>query len=631
MGGVVDEEGIARKFWIKFRNDSVVAMYTPFLVCLASGKLDSDAFLHCISQDVHFLKAFSQAYEIADDCADDDEDKDAIRKMRKLVIEALRMRDDAVRDWGFDLPKEIPYNSATSKYTDFLLATASGKTATPFEKTKVAAYTLAAIAPYMRFYAFISNEIQTLLDPNDDSHKYKKWIDSYSSQSFEASALQNEDLLDKLSISLTGEELEILEKVYHQATKLEVDFFYAQPVVQQTIVPLCRVHDHAKYHLTVFCDFDMTCTPIDSSALLAEIAIVTAPKIDLNASETQLVRMSSTDLKNTWGVLSTQYTEELEKCMESIVPSETVEKFNYEGLCKALEQLSDFEKRANSRVVQSGVLKGLNLEDIKRAGQGLILQDGCTGFFQKILKNDNLKADVNVLSYCWCGDFIKSAFSSVAMKFFAINKGEGRSPLISFIQCLRIPTCWRMIREWGLLPLSYIYEYVICFHTVGMAISLDQHFQQVMDDRLDNGHGISLLGDLGVVRVYSNELAYEESISTGEIIKKMESAMEKLQAFKDILKEGCSNDMEHLTVYIGGSIGDLLCLLEADIGIVIGSSLNLRRLGDQFGVSFVPLFSGLVKKQQQLIEGGSPNWKGLSGTLYTVSSWTEINAFILGS
>ena len=90
----------------------------------------------------------------------------------------------------------------------------------------------------------------------------------------------------------------------------------------------------------------------------------------------------------------------------------TVEKFNYEGLCKALEQLSDFEKRANSRVVQSGVLKGLNLEDIKRAGQGLILQDGCTGFFQKILKNDNLKADVNVLSYCWCGDFIKSAFSS---------------------------------------------------------------------------------------------------------------------------------------------------------------------------------------------------------------------------
>ena len=51
---------------------------------------------------------------------------------------------------------------------------------------------------------------------------------------------------------------------------------------------------------------------------------------------------------HTWGVLSTQHTEELEKCMGSIVPSETVEKFNYEGLCKALEQLSDFEEKADS-------------------------------------------------------------------------------------------------------------------------------------------------------------------------------------------------------------------------------------------------------------------------------------------
>ena len=98
-------------------------------------------------------------------------------------------------------------------------------------------------------------------------------------------------------------------------------------------------------------------------------------------------------------------------------------------------------------MTQSGVLKGLNSDDIKQVGQGLILQDGCTGFFQKILKNNNLKADVHGLSYCWCGDFIRSAFSS---------------------------------------------------------------------------------GDMGVLRVYSNELACEESISTGEIIKKMEYVVERL-------------------------------------------------------------------------------------------------------
>ncbi|KAL6315351.1 hypothetical protein AAG906_000457 [Vitis piasezkii] len=87
MDRVVDEECVARKLWIKFRNDSVVAIYTLFIVCLAYGRSDSDAFLHCISQDVHPLKAFSQTYQVMDDCADDDEDKDAIRKMRKLVIE----------------------------------------------------------------------------------------------------------------------------------------------------------------------------------------------------------------------------------------------------------------------------------------------------------------------------------------------------------------------------------------------------------------------------------------------------------------------------------------------------------------------------------------------------------------
>lgn len=89
-----------------------------------------------------------------------------------------------------------------------------------------------------------------------------------------------------------------------------------------------------------------------------------------------------------------------------------VEIFNHEALRKAIEQLSDFEKRANSRVIESGVLKGINLEDIKRAGERLILQDGCTTFFQKLVKNENLNANVHVLSYCWCGDLIRASFSS---------------------------------------------------------------------------------------------------------------------------------------------------------------------------------------------------------------------------
>ncbi|XWS57779.1 hypothetical protein CRYUN_Cryun09bG0202400 [Craigia yunnanensis] len=414
------EEGIARRFWITFRRESVFSLYSPFSLCLASGSLKIDTFRHYIAQDVHFLKAFAQAYELAEDCADDDDAKLAISELRKGVLEELKMHDSFVQEWGSDCVKESPVNAATLKYTEFLLATASGKVeglkapgklATPFEKTKIAAYTLGAMTPCMRLYAFLGKEFQALLEPNEHDHPYNKWIENYSSESFQASALQTEDLLDKLSVSLTGEELNIIEKLYHQAMKLEIEFFYAQPLTQPTVVPLTKEHDPAQDRLMLFSDFDLTCTVVDSSAILAEIAIVTAPKSDQNQPEGRIARMSSAELRNTWGILSRQFTEEYEQCIESILPSDKVE-FNYEALLKALEQLSDFEKRANSRVIESGVLKGLNLEDIKRAGERLILQDGCINFFQKITKNENLNANIHVLSYCWCGDLIRAAFSS---------------------------------------------------------------------------------------------------------------------------------------------------------------------------------------------------------------------------
>ncbi|PIN11147.1 Aminopyrimidine aminohydrolase [Handroanthus impetiginosus] len=552
------EEGIGRRCWIKLKKEWTQALYTPFVVCLAAGNLKLDTFRHYIAQDVHFLRAFAQAYEMAEECADDDDAKVGICELRKNVLEELKMHNSFVQEWGFDLPKESTPNAATVKYTDFLLATASGKIegvkapgklATPFEKTKLAAYTLGAMTPCMRLYAFLGKEFQLFLDANEGIHPYKKWINNYSSESFQAAALQTEDLLDKLSVSLTGEELTIIEKLYHQALKLEIEFFLAQPLVQRTVVPLSKEHNPAEHCLMLFSDFDLTCTVVDSSAVLAEIAIITAPKSDQNQSGNELARMSSADLRTMWGELSKLYTEEYEQCIESILQSNTVEKFSYEDLRNALEQLSEFEKKANLRVIDSGVLKGLNVEDIKRAGERLILQDGCASFLQSVIKNENLNTNIHILSYCWCRDLISSAFKS---------------------------------------------------------------------------------GGLDSVNIHANEFIYENSISTGAIIKKVESPIDKIQAFTNIL-EKCSKDRKNLTVYIGDSVGDLLCLLEADIGIVIGSSSSLRRVGSHFGVSFIPLFPGVIEKQKQVIDENFPGWNGRSGILYTVSSWAEIHAFILGS
>lgn len=551
---VSDEGGIAKRLWKKFKNERALALYSPFAVCLASGTLNTMSFIHCISQDVYFLQAFAHAYELAEEYVDDEEDKEAIAGLRKRVMKRFRDQDSLIREWGFEPPKDRTCDAATVKYTEFLAETASGKVGeekffvkivTPFEKTKLAAYILSVISPCMRLYSFISKEIQAHLDPDDGEHIYKKWLNSLSSVKFETSASRIEDLLDKLCVSLTSEELDVVERLYHRAMKLELDFIWAQSRVQQIIVPFSRLLNNVEDNLILFCDFDLTCTAIDSSALLAELAIITTT----NGSGP----MPFADIRTTWNDLFSQYVEEYQQCVESINQDEAgidkslqAEGLDYEGLFKALEKISDFEKMANARLIHSNALKGLKLSDIKRAGERLDFQDGCKKFFQNVVEHKNCATKVHVLSYCWCSDLIRSAFSS---------------------------------------------------------------------------------GSLNALNIHSNELEYQESISTGGMIMKMECPMDKLQAFNDVTSK---NNGRPLKIYIGGSLGDLLCLLEADIGIVIDLSTSLKSVANHFGVSFVPLFSGLISKQREFAESGSINRKGTSSTLYTVSSWDEIYAFFLG-
>ncbi|XP_066350794.1 bifunctional TH2 protein, mitochondrial-like [Miscanthus floridulus] len=556
---VVAEGSAARRFWIAASTrEAAFAAYTPFILSLAAGNLRLDVFRHYIAQDAHFLHAFARAYEMAEDCADDDDDRATIAALRKAILQELNLHASVLKEWGVDPTKEIPPSAATTKYTDFLLATAAGKVdgtkgsdkmVTPFEKTKIAAYTVGAMTPCMRLYAYLGKELMAFLK-QDENHPYKKWINTYASSDFEDNALQIEELLDKLSVSLTGEELEIIGKLYQQAMKLEVEFFSAQLVDQPVVAPLSRYCD-PKYKLLIFSDFDLTCTVVDSSAILAEIAILSFQKASQSGIDNNLDRTKSGDLRNSWNMLSKQYMEEYEECMERLLPPEESKSLDYDKLYKGLEVLADFEKLANSRVVDSGVLRGMNLEDIRKAGERLILQGGCKNFFQKIVKTrENLNLDIHILSYCWCAELIRSAFSSA--------------------------------------------------------------------------------GCLDGLNIHSNEFAFEESVSTGEIDRKMQSPLDKVEKFKSI-RSDVDSTVPFLSVYIGDSVGDLLCLLEADIGIVIGSSTILRRVGKQFGVSFVPLFPGLVGKQRQLTEEDVSVFKARSGVLYTVSSWSEIHAFILGS
>lgn len=142
---------------------------------------------------------------------------------------------------------------------------------------------------------------------------------------------------------------------------------------------------------------------------------------------------------------------------------------------------------------------------------------------------------------------------------------------------------------------------------------------------------------MNIFSVHTNELAYEDGLTTGDISRRVETSFDKLRYFCEVILRRRETETEtetetkHTTVCIGGDVGDLLCLLGADIGIVVSSPRsNLMRVGHHFGVKFVPLFPALVKKQKDLSKGSSDIWKSEAAVLYTVSCWLEIKAFILG-
>ncbi|KAL6561338.1 hypothetical protein OROMI_016939 [Orobanche minor] len=113
-----NEAGLARCFWIKFHRESVFALFHPFSLCYVTATVPISVLL--------------------------------------VALEYITWVLGHV-EWGLDA-KDISISSAAVKYTEFLLATASGKfegvkcpgkLATPFERTKVAAYTLGAMTPCM--------------------------------------------------------------------------------------------------------------------------------------------------------------------------------------------------------------------------------------------------------------------------------------------------------------------------------------------------------------------------------------------------------------------------------------------------------------------------------------------------
>ncbi|KAL5537854.1 hypothetical protein UlMin_045239 [Ulmus minor] len=502
---------MAEELWNKFKESAAFALYAPFVFCLAAGNLDSQTFRHFLGQELEVFKASVQAFSLFImlwnrlTCllAFNQQENPFLGTHRFYKYIGTHLFSCELITSCYELQVEIIRDNATSKFIEFLLTIASGEV-----EVDSVLYKLVAITAFARLCGHISEEISFVLDL-DDTHPYQKW---FNAEVYKTSILAAEGAMGCLSASLTDNEFEVVEKLYHRALKLAVKLFAAQPISQQTVVPLFRAHVLSNVHnLMLFYQFNKTCLFQNSKTTIKLCSIFRGTDKSF-----QLWRSS--------------------KCPRTS-----------RGTCK---------KIYNTRLEQMGLLQALLLDNIKDYGRDIILHDGCISFLEKIVKNDKPKAYVHVIMDSRCGDVIRSA----------------------------------------------LYE------------GLDES-----------------------INVDSNELIYEESVTTGYLKKKVETAIEKLKVFKEIIENQRKSSEEgnkvQVTVYIGGSRSDILCLLEADIGIVmLGLDYSITDAGDHFGVISVPLFSAIVWKQKQKqvnnIDAGVVDWKSRlgkgKGIVYTVSSWTEI-------
>ncbi|KAI7886161.1 hypothetical protein K492DRAFT_122845 [Lichtheimia hyalospora FSU 10163] len=119
---------------------------------------------------------------------------------------------------------------------------------------------------------------------------------------------------------------------------------------------------------------------------------------------------------------------------------------------------------------------------------------------------------------------------------------------------------------------------------------------------------------LDLEHVYSNDLRYYENnhTATGAITHELLTSVDKEELMDDILRK-TSDDTR--TVYVGDSMGDLLPMMKADVGIVMGNNTKL--------------LDAIRNDFSREIQEGMEKW---DTGVYRVDNWTQIlNSGVLKS
>ena len=113
-------------------------------------------------------------------------------------------------------------------------------------------------------------------------------------------------------------------------------------------------------------------------------------------------------------------------------------------------------------------------------------------------------------------------------------------------------------------------------------------------------------------RVFSNTID-----RNGMIDNVVNGAAAKREIIRTLVDEARRKESESSVMYIGDSSTDLLALLEADVGILIGESASARRMACYFGVRIEPL--------------PEQGFENPDGVLWEANSWMDVRRCIIAS
>lgn len=206
LAGVVSTP-TADALWDNDRSLADACLRHPFVRGLADGSLPGWRYRDYLAQDAFFLRAFGEAYRLAEGQATDDAIRPLYRELCEGITEELELHGAMAARLGIDLGTVKP-GEATLAYTEFLLATAA---------TRPEPYTAAAMLPCLRLYAWLGQQLLPDLNPESP---WADWVRTYADPGFD-------DLWRKLAPRLEAAPRADLAPLHTRAMELEYRFFDA--------------------------------------------------------------------------------------------------------------------------------------------------------------------------------------------------------------------------------------------------------------------------------------------------------------------------------------------------------------------------------------------------------------------